>query len=114
LSANVFLKVKEQFQRDGARVFVYEQPRTGDIFTITDPNLQLNQLEEVQRSISQLLNPPPAVPVTAPAAAAEENGRAGGAGMRRRRSASGPVKRVNRMICCVRTPRAPIPARLPI
>ena len=66
------LKVKEQFQRDGARVFVYEQPRTGDIFTITDPNLQLNQLEEVQRSISQLLNPPPAVPVTAPAAAAEE------------------------------------------
>lgn len=66
------LKVKEQFQRDGARVFVYEQPRTGDIFTITDPNLQLNQLEEVQRSISQLLNPPPAVPVTAPAATAEE------------------------------------------
>src|ERR1700733_2391588 len=42
------LKVKEQSQREGCRVFVYEQPKTGDIFTITDPNLQLNQLEEVQ------------------------------------------------------------------
>lgn len=69
------LKVKEQVQRDGARVFIYEQPRTGDIFTITDPNLQLNQLEEVQRATAELLahglNPPPAEPppsdVAAPA-----------------------------------------------
>lgn len=49
------LKIKEQFQRDGKRVFVYEQPRTGDVFAITDPNLQLNQLEEVQRDVAQLL-----------------------------------------------------------
>lgn len=28
------LKIKEQFKRDGQRVFVYEQPKTGDIFTI--------------------------------------------------------------------------------
>jgi hypothetical protein len=59
------LKVKEQMQRDGRRVFIYEQPRTGDIFTITDPNLQLNQLEEVQRATAELLahgvNPPPPV-----------------------------------------------------
>jgi hypothetical protein len=62
------LKVKEQFQRDGARVFIYEQPRTGDVFTITDPNLRLDELEEVQRDISQWLNPPPAASaVTAPA-----------------------------------------------
>jgi hypothetical protein len=69
------LKVKEQFQRDGARVFIYEQPRTGDLFTITDPNLQLDQLEEVQRDISQLLNPPapaPAPVMPAPAASPEE------------------------------------------
>jgi hypothetical protein len=56
------LKVKEQMQRDGRRIFIYEQPRTGDIFTITDPNLQLNQLEEVQRATAELLghgvNPP--------------------------------------------------------
>jgi hypothetical protein len=59
------LKVKEEFQRDGLRVFVYEQPRTGDVFTITDPNLQFNQLEEVQRNISLLLNPPaPVAPPT--------------------------------------------------
>jgi hypothetical protein len=58
------LKIKEQIQRDGRRVFIYEQPKTGDIFTITDPNLQLNQLEEVQRATAELLahgvNPPPA------------------------------------------------------
>ena len=56
------LKVKEQFQRDGQRIFVYEQPRTGDIFTIPDPGLQLNQLEAVQRDVAALLehglNPP--------------------------------------------------------
>ncbi len=62
------LKVKEQIRRDGQRIFIYEQPKTGDIFTIADPNLHLNQLEEVQRDVAQLLeyglNPPP--PLTAP------------------------------------------------
>lgn len=59
------LKVKEQFNRDGQRIFVYEQPRTGDIFTIPDPALQLNQLEAVQRDVAALLehglNPPTAI-----------------------------------------------------
>ena len=50
------LKVKEQLFHEGARVFLYEQPSTGDLFTITDPNLQLNQLEAVQRDIAQLLS----------------------------------------------------------
>ena len=63
------LKVKEQFQRDGARVFIYEQPATGDVFTITDPNLRLDQLEEVQHNISRLLNPPPPAPAAADPAA---------------------------------------------
>src|SRR5436309_1004980 len=49
------LKVKEQFQRDGQRIFVYEQPKTGDLFTIPDPGLQLDQLEEVQRDVAALL-----------------------------------------------------------
>ena len=56
------LKIKEQFRREGRRIFVYEQPGTGDIFTIPDPDLQLNQLEEVQRDVAALLehglNPP--------------------------------------------------------
>jgi hypothetical protein len=66
------LKIKEQIQRDGHRVFIYEQPRTGDIFTITDPNLQLNQLEEVQRAVADLLAhgvngaPPAAEPASVP------------------------------------------------
>jgi hypothetical protein len=49
------LKVKEQIVRDGQRVFIYEQPKTGDIFTIADPNLRLDQLEELQRDVAMLL-----------------------------------------------------------
>jgi len=64
------LKVKEQIVREGRRVFIYEQPRTGDIFTIADPDLRMDQLEQVQRDVAQLLehglNPPapPAAPPT--------------------------------------------------
>lgn len=49
------LKVKEQFRRENRRVFVYEHPKTADVFTITDPDLQLNQLDEVQRDVAHLL-----------------------------------------------------------
>lgn len=58
------LKVKEQLFREGRRLFLYEQPRTGDLFTIADPNLQLDQLETVQHQVAGLLehgfNPPDA------------------------------------------------------
>jgi len=60
------LKVKEEVVRDGRRVFIYEQPGTGDVFTITDPVLRLDQLEEVQRDVAALLeqglNPPASQP----------------------------------------------------
>lgn len=49
------LKVKEQVVRDGRRTFVYEQPKTGDLFTIMDPDLRLDQLEQVQRDVAALL-----------------------------------------------------------
>jgi hypothetical protein len=49
------LKVRDQVQQEGQRVFVYEHARTGDVFTIPDPNLQLGQLEAVQRDVAQLL-----------------------------------------------------------
>ena len=56
------LKVKEQIKRDGQRIFVYEHPKTGDIFTITDPDLHLDQLQKVQQDVANLLehglNPP--------------------------------------------------------
>ena len=62
------LKVKEQLVRDGRRVFIYEQPSSGDVFTIVDPNLQLNQLEGVQKDVAHLLehglNPPESAPST--------------------------------------------------
>jgi hypothetical protein len=68
------LKVKEEVVRDGKRVFIYEQSGTGDVFTITDPVLRLDQLEEVQRDVAALLeqglNPPapqPAGEIPAPA-----------------------------------------------
>jgi hypothetical protein len=74
------LRVKEQFQRDGRRVFIYEQPKTGDLFTIPDPDLHLDQLEQVQRDVAQLLehglNPPvtaaPAPEISAAEASASE------------------------------------------
>lgn len=49
------LKVKEQIRIEGRRIFIYEQPKTGDVFTIPDPDLKLNQLDEVQRDVAQLL-----------------------------------------------------------
>jgi hypothetical protein len=71
------LKVKEQIVRDGKRIFIYEQPRTGDVFTIADPDLRLDQLEQVQRDVAQLLehglNPPASEPAPASAEAQTEN-----------------------------------------
>lgn len=71
------LKVKEQIKRDGRRVFVYEQPKTGDVFTIADPDLRLDQLEQVQHDVAQLLehglNPVPAAE-SAPLQPASESG----------------------------------------
>lgn len=49
------LKVKSQVRDGGRRVIVYEHPKSGDVFTVTDPDLQLAQLEEVQRDVAHLL-----------------------------------------------------------
>jgi hypothetical protein len=70
------LKVKEQVVSDGKRRFIYEQPGTGDVFTIADPNLRLDQLEAVQRDVAALLEHglnPPAPGAPAETAAAPEN-----------------------------------------
>jgi hypothetical protein len=70
------LKVKEQIVRDGQRVFLYEQPGTGDLFTIADPNLRLDQLETVQHDVAALLehglHPPAAANETGPAPTGRE------------------------------------------
>jgi hypothetical protein len=49
------LKVREEFASEGKRGFVYEQPKTGDIFTILDPELKLNELQEIQHDVALLL-----------------------------------------------------------
>ena len=48
-------RVKTQSSEDGQRVLYYEHTRTGDLFTITDPSLQLRQLEVVQHQVTELL-----------------------------------------------------------
>ncbi|MEY2408966.1 MAG: hypothetical protein QOF48_1636 [Verrucomicrobiota bacterium] len=73
------LKVKEQVIRETGRVFIYEHPKTGDVFSIPDPNLQLNQLETVQRHVAELLEfglngPPPAADATTPTALSDQGG----------------------------------------
>ena len=52
------LKVKEQLRDEeagGGRVFVYEQPKSGDLFTIPDPALKMEELEQVQIEVAALL-----------------------------------------------------------
>ncbi len=65
------LKVKEQFTREGKRVYIYEHPKTGDVFAITDPDLHLDQLQQVQHDVAHLLEhglEQPAAPAPEPAA----------------------------------------------
>lgn len=87
LERKKILKVKAQLKENGVRIFVYEQPKTGDVFTIPDPELQLTQLEAVQRQVAALMEgsletpaepaayiaPPDQPPVAALAGAGEEN-----------------------------------------
>jgi hypothetical protein len=49
------LKVREELHEADGRVFVYEQPKTGDIFTIPDPTLKMEELEQVQTEVGALL-----------------------------------------------------------
>lgn len=49
------LKIREQLRANGRRTFVYEHPRSGEVFTIPDPQLQLTQLEQVQKDVAHLL-----------------------------------------------------------
>jgi hypothetical protein len=49
------LKVKAQTRESGRRITLYEQPKTGDVFAVADPELQLSQLEAVQRDVASLL-----------------------------------------------------------
>jgi hypothetical protein len=49
------LKPKGRSTEDGRRVLHYEHAKSGDLFHIVDPDLQLDQLETVQRQVAHLL-----------------------------------------------------------
>jgi hypothetical protein len=55
------------------RVLVYEQPATGDVFLVRDPQLRLDELESVQNEVAALLRntiaPEPSAAATAAPAA---------------------------------------------
>jgi hypothetical protein len=48
-------QVKTESGGDGKRVLIYEQPATGDVFVVPDPQLRLYELEAVQNEVAELL-----------------------------------------------------------
>jgi hypothetical protein len=49
------LKQVKTEQTPEARVLIYEQGSTGDVFIVPDPQLRLNELENVQNEVAELL-----------------------------------------------------------
>lgn len=45
-------------EADGRELLVYEHALTGESFTIPDPKLRLDELEQIQRQVADLLSPP--------------------------------------------------------
>lgn len=58
----VMLERKKQLKQKGiqeaedATFLVYEHPKSGEIYLIRDPELKLDQIEEVQKEVSRLLS----------------------------------------------------------
>jgi len=50
----VLKQVKTELNANG-RVLIYEQPATGDVFIVPDPQLRLDELEVVQNEVTELL-----------------------------------------------------------
>jgi hypothetical protein len=51
----VLKQVKTESREGGRRVLIYEQPTTGDVFVVPDPQLRLDELEAVQNEVAELL-----------------------------------------------------------
>lgn len=49
------LKSQARSTDGGRRIIHYEHAQSGDVFNVVDPTLQLDQLESVQRQVSELL-----------------------------------------------------------
>lgn len=55
------LLIERDVQRkdDGTKLRIYEHRQTGEVFTIPDPELRLDQIGEVQQQVNVLLGIPP-------------------------------------------------------
>jgi hypothetical protein len=51
----VLKQVKTESRDGGRRVLMYEQGSTGDVFIVPDPQLRLDELENVQNEVGELL-----------------------------------------------------------
>lgn len=49
------LKVKQELNNDGKRIFIYEHSKTGEVFSILDPRIDSSMIEQVQHTVAQLL-----------------------------------------------------------
>jgi hypothetical protein len=68
----VLIERDVQRRDDGTKLRIYEHRQTGEIFTIPDPELRLDQISEVQLQVNELLGiGPAAAPAAAPVAPAE-------------------------------------------
>jgi hypothetical protein len=64
-----------QVREDGSKIRIYEHKKTGEVFTIPDPDLKLKELATVEQEVAELLGirtasttpAPPAPPAPAPA-----------------------------------------------
>jgi hypothetical protein len=52
----VLKQVKIESRDRGTRVLIYEQGTTGDVFVVPDPQLRLDELENVQKEVAELLS----------------------------------------------------------
>jgi hypothetical protein len=49
------LKQIKAEQAENGRVLIYEQPATGDVFIVPDPQLRMDEVESVQNEVANLL-----------------------------------------------------------
>jgi hypothetical protein len=52
----ILKQVKIESRDDGRRVLIYEHGMTGDVFIVPDPQLRLDEVENVQNEVAQLLS----------------------------------------------------------
>jgi hypothetical protein len=55
LERKKILRHRDTVRQDGQEILVYEHAATGETFTVVDPHLKLDQLEQVQRDVAGTL-----------------------------------------------------------